>query len=150
MTRDLFVLLVRDPRWVFAYWELSSAIVPRHLRIHDVTAGTYSDISLNGSPSESSPGSWYANVSAADHTYIAELGIWEGENFKSFWKSNPVHTPRDTFADDDGEEIWMSRFGSSLRTWRETLEFTGSGRREILSQDELSRLVVAQETSSRA
>ena len=98
-------LLVRDPDWVFAYWDVSPetmkglasslgerafALSRLTLRVLDPGSGGMSDILLP-------PGArwWYIRTDAARRTYRAEIGITipSGE-FRQLAESNAVVTPR--------------------------------------------------------
>ncbi len=98
-------LLVRDPEWIFAYWDVKPesleqlakslgeralALSRLTLRIVDPVSGGSSDILLP-------PGArwWYVRTDAARRTYRAELGITlpSGE-FRKLAESNTVVTPR--------------------------------------------------------
>ncbi len=98
-------LLVRDPEWVFAYWdvnpeamkELARSLGERSLglsrltlRIVGAVSGAVSDILLP-------PGArwWYVRTDAARRKYRAELGVKlaSGEFRRLAW-SNSVVTPR--------------------------------------------------------
>jgi hypothetical protein len=98
-------LLVRDPEWVFAYWDVSPetmrglakslgeralALSRLTLRVLDPVSGGMSDILLP-------PGArwWYIRTDAARRTYRAEIGITlpSGE-FRQLAESNSVVTPR--------------------------------------------------------
>jgi hypothetical protein len=98
-------LLVRDPEWVFAYWDVSAetmkglaqslgkrafALSRLTLRVLDPVSGGSSDILLP-------PGArwWYIRTDTARRTYRAEIGITlpSGE-FRRLAESNAVVTPR--------------------------------------------------------
>ncbi len=98
-------LLVRDPEWVFAYWDVSPetmkglarslgeralALSRLTLRVLDPVSGGMGDILLP-------PGArwWYIRTDAARRTYRAEIGITlpSGE-FRQLAESNSVVTPR--------------------------------------------------------
>jgi hypothetical protein len=98
-------LLVRDPEWIFAYWDVSPetmkglasslgeralALSRLTLRVLDPVSGGMSDILLP-------PGArwWYIRTDAARRTYRAEIGITlpSGE-FRQLAESNAVVTPR--------------------------------------------------------
>jgi len=107
------VLLVRDPWWIFAYWEIQKAkeddIVRKIsdsgdereksiLRVYDVTgvnfnghnAIAYFDIELNGPAS-----TWYINVTSPDRSWVVDIGILTKKgSFYLLARSNAVHTPR--------------------------------------------------------
>jgi chemotaxis protein histidine kinase CheA len=98
-------LLVRDPEWVFAYWDVSAETMKGlarslgerafklsrlTLRVLDPVSGGTSDILL---PSGSRW--WYIRTDAARRTYRAEIGVTlpSGE-FRRLAESNAVVTPR--------------------------------------------------------
>jgi hypothetical protein len=98
-------LLVRDPEWIFAYWDVNPeamkdlgrrlgeralALSRLTLRVVDPVSGASSDILLP-------PGArwWYVRTDSARRTYRAELGVTlpSGE-FRRLAESNTVVTPR--------------------------------------------------------
>jgi hypothetical protein len=102
---DRVRLLVRDPEWLFAYWDVSpksvenlrrqlgeraAAVARLTLRMADPVSGGASDILLP-------PGArwWYVRADSARRSYRAELGftLASGE-FRTLAKSNTVTTPR--------------------------------------------------------
>ncbi len=102
---DRIRLLVRDPEWLFAYWDVSpksladlrrqvgdraAAVARLTLRIADPVSGGASDILLP-------PGArwWYVRADSARRSYRAELGftLASGE-FRTLASSNTVTTPR--------------------------------------------------------
>ncbi len=102
---DRVRLLVRDPEWLFAYWDVSpksledlrrqlgeraAAVARLTLRISDPVSGGASDVLLP-------PGArwWYVRTDSTRRSYRAELGftLASGE-FRSLAKSNTVTTPR--------------------------------------------------------
>ena len=110
--RDRLVLLVRDPWWLFAYWELTPTSrietlrrlgaeaegAVEVLRVYDVTfidftgdnAWTLVDI-------EPTPGaeSWYINVWKPAASYCAEMGVrTRAGRFVPIMRSNTVTTSR--------------------------------------------------------
>jgi hypothetical protein len=102
---DRVRLLVRDPEWIFAYWDVDAvgmkdlgrrlgerglALSRLTLRVLDPVSGGSSDILIP-------PGArwWYIRTDAARRTYRAELGVTlpSGE-FRRLAESNTVVTPR--------------------------------------------------------
>ncbi len=98
-------LLVRDPDWIFAYWDVNPAAMSDlgrsigeralalsrlTLRIVDPTSGARSDILL---PYGSRW--WYVRTDSSRRTYRADLGVTlpSGE-FRRLAESNTVVTPR--------------------------------------------------------
>ncbi|MFZ5632533.1 MAG: DUF4912 domain-containing protein [Bacillota bacterium] len=122
---DRLVLMVRDPYWLYAYWEITATkmeeIAARYgprvwgpsrpvLRVYDVTgisfngsnANSFFDCSLNELAEN-----WYINVPHANRTYCADLGrLLPDGSFITILRSNPVTTPRDALSDNLDEE-WM-------------------------------------------
>lgn len=107
------VILVRDPWWIFAYWEIGpdreKDIVRKIasagekaagsiLRIYDVT-----DISFNGRNAHSFfdiglrglANNWYINVNAPDRAWVVDIGVVTDKgNFYLLARSNTIRTPR--------------------------------------------------------
>ncbi len=119
------VILVRDPWWIFAYWEvrhdkeedIARSIrsdgddpVKSILRIYDVTsinfngrnAHSYFDIDLKGLANN-----WYINVGSPDRSWLVDIGIVTKKgNFYCLARSNVVKTPRYGMSDQLDAE-WM-------------------------------------------
>ncbi|HEY9898344.1 MAG TPA: DUF4912 domain-containing protein [Pantanalinema sp.] len=106
--RDRAVLMVRDPFWVHAYWDLDAESVTRAkleggaqltLRVHDVT-----DLVFNGANSHyhfdvAMPFDfqrvWYFNVPNDGRTYLAEVGYLRHDGrFIALARSNAGTTPQ--------------------------------------------------------
>ena len=120
------VLLVRDPWWLFAYWETKKdkeeEIVRKMeragekpaksiLRVYDVTdinfngrnARSFFDIDLKGLASN-----WYINVNMPDSSWVVDIGIISDKgNFYLLARSNAVRTPRFGMSDKLDAE-WMA------------------------------------------
>lgn len=117
------VLLVRDPWWIFAYWEVDphreraarTQFLPEEvpgmesvLRVYNVTgvdypsqpANSFFDISLSGLATN-----WYIHTNAPNSSFIVELGLRTGQGrFLMLVRSNRVNTPPDGPSDViDGE-----------------------------------------------
>jgi len=107
---DRIVALVRDPNWIFSYWEIKGETVEKlkkrlgHrweecsmvLRVFDRsrTDGGYFDIEINGDARN-----WYINV-APDNRYQVAIGARDPEgNFHQVAISNIVETPRGRISD---------------------------------------------------
>lgn len=110
--RDKFVLLTRDPRWLFAYWELTSETekkifrrigndadgARKVLRVFDVTGKANVDDDANDlfdlqvHPEASS---WYIHLPTAGRAWRVELGIiGRSGRFYRILGSATVKTPR--------------------------------------------------------
>ena len=115
--KDKLVLMVRDPFWGFAYWEVSDNTRNNNglndknlvLRMYDITVSgnanspdSYFDIQLNHEA-----GNWYIKFPAPNHSFIADYGyIGQDGNFVTILRSNAVTTPREDVSDQVDEE-WM-------------------------------------------
>ncbi|OPZ15389.1 MAG: hypothetical protein BWZ10_01756 [candidate division BRC1 bacterium ADurb.BinA364] len=112
---------MRDPEWLFAYWEISDQDRLRHnlnqagpdrrmaLRVWDVSAGnghgngaSHYDIVVTEFAE-----SWYLHVAAPNRQWRVELGLLapNGE-FIAIASSNTVATPRSSVS-DAVDEAWM-------------------------------------------
>jgi len=130
---DRVRLLVRDPEWLFAYWDVDPvgmkdlgrslgerglALSRLTLRVIDPVSGGSSDILLP-------PGArwWYIRTDAARRTYRAELGVTlpSGE-FRRLAQSNTVVTPR------VGPSPEPARRRMSYREAKEVSPSAGAGR----------------------
>ncbi|MGE5485031.1 MAG: DUF4912 domain-containing protein [Ignavibacteriales bacterium] len=103
------VLMVRDPEWLYAYWEVQPEEVQHEaqrrgvdlsgsspvLRLYDVTAAPdgrgapFRDIVLTEYADR-----WYVSAMTPSHEYYAEIGrITRSGRFIAFARSNRVMTP---------------------------------------------------------
>lgn len=118
-------LLPRDPRWIYAYWEIAEAkkeevrrkrgeeIFSRGsltLRFYDVT-----DIVFNGRNAHkqfdvkvySEIGNWYFQVPESGRTYLSDIGLLTaGGEFITLARSNPVSLPQGKIS-EIADEKWM-------------------------------------------
>lgn len=116
------VLLVRDPEWVFAYWEVNDSTraefgLPRSghnkrmvLRVYNVTGRSWPQenaqyfFDIDISPYANN---WYIKVPETDAEWVAELGVFTEEGvYVPIVASNVVRTPRDTMSSETDEQ-WM-------------------------------------------
>jgi hypothetical protein len=98
------VLMIRDPHWAFAYWDIEDQTVQRVrkdpnfeqlvLRVHDCRPSTSFDIPIQGEDS-----SWYIYLPSPDCDYSLELGYLAAGRFKLLARSNQIRTPRDTIVE---------------------------------------------------
>lgn len=110
-----FTAIVRDPYWLYAYWNIAAAHLNRlrechglddsaHfvIRIIDITEShpesqkrhNYSELTVSVGKRE-----WYLHVGAPDRVFQLELGALVNGNFVLIARSNPVKTPRDSLSD---------------------------------------------------
>jgi hypothetical protein len=133
------VLLVKDPWWIYAYWEVRpdderaarSQLTPGEvvglqtvLRVHDVTGVHFPASPANRSfdiPLSGLANNWYIHVDAPDRAFIVDIGLLTSQGrFLLLARSNVVTTPRagpsdvidDAWAIDD-ESFWKL-FGASV------------------------------------
>jgi len=114
--KNKIVLMVRDPYWGFAYWDLSEDLIKEHnlfnvkkfLRVYDITNSnnidkpdSFFDIQINNEANN-----WYIKFQNANRTYFVDYGYIENGNFKTLLRSNVIKTPRDNVSDQIDEE-WM-------------------------------------------
>jgi len=138
---DRLVLLVRDPYWIFAYWEITPEknqnawfSIPepeRHnarkvLRVYDVTGIDFNGFNANSSfdiELNDWANNWYINVPASGCSYCADIGIRKGDgHFLLMLRSNFVSTPPDTIS--------------------------GAGEFEMMTEEELARLYLKKGTKT--
>ena len=119
-SENKLVLLVRDPWWLFGYWEVTPqreaevmGDISRNglyrdktvLRVYDITEASNSvffDIEINYLNSN-----WYIDVGAPDREWVAEIGIKTRDGrFFMLVRSNVVRTPPFGLSDILDEE-WM-------------------------------------------
>lgn len=117
--KDHVVVLVRDPEWLFAYWETTATkqyefsqeygdlwqrSTPT-LRVYDVTdnpQGDFFDITVDDFTNN-----WYIHVGKPNHTFFVDLGrILPDGRFYYIARSNTVTTPSNSFSDEI-DPNWM-------------------------------------------
>jgi hypothetical protein len=122
---DRLALMVRDPHWLFAYWEITAtkqdefirtygpeAWSSTHpvLRVYDITgvdfngnnARDFFDIRLDDDIEN-----WHIEVREPDHSFCVDLGrMFQDGRFITLLRSNIAHTPRATLSNRLDEE-WM-------------------------------------------
>ncbi len=122
--QDKAVLLVRDPYWMHAYWEItsskvgslkaqfgealinSSRLVLRLLDVNNTAPekpNDRKDMDISGSTNN-----WYIQVPNSDCSYCVEIGFLTPDGrFLMIARSNVVHTPR-AGVSDVYDEQWMT------------------------------------------
>lgn len=109
--RDKIVLQVRDPRWIYSFWEVAPKVWERLkdelkdefykakkvLRVYDVTrivfngrnAHSFFDLEVNYEADN-----WYINTNGPDRSWCVDLGLRLPDGrFITILRSNVVHTP---------------------------------------------------------
>jgi hypothetical protein len=122
---DRIVLLVRDPYWIHAYWDISRRklleakaefgdewdSVRSILRVYDVTevdfdgtnAHSYFDVDIGGGATN-----WYINSRVPNRTYCVDIGlISPSGRFLVLARSNRATTPRDVPSSETDEEYMV-------------------------------------------
>jgi len=137
---DRLALMVRDPQWVFCYWELHGAILPDLraqrgqafidscawvLRLYRINEGTAVDMEI-----EPVVGNWYIHVGGAGK-YQLELALLspDGE-WISLLVSEVVETPREGPAEVVDEE-WRLRPEDEEALLHAALELADSRKRGV-------------------
>jgi len=111
------VLMIRDPHWLFAYWEVSDwrkneiikeiggevfSVSKTILRVYDVGGWNYFDIDLSFGARN-----WYIHVPVPNRTYCVDFGYLTPDGkFIAAARSNWVTAPLDSMSDVIDEE-WM-------------------------------------------
>ncbi len=111
------VLMVRDPEWLFAYWEINDhhwdSLVRRYgeaaasrdnvtLRVFELSGDMrYFDINVGGMARD-----WHIRVGKSSTPFYCHLGLKYGREFISLAVSNTVVTPRDGLSHLFDDE-WM-------------------------------------------
>jgi uncharacterized protein len=113
------VLLVRDPHWIYSYWEITES---KYKEVADILGGSFSSSKeiLRVYDTSSKPWksfdvsvsygarSWYINVPEANRTYVVDVGFLSPDGrFIVMARSNAVTTPRDAMSEIIDEE-WMT------------------------------------------
>lgn len=132
---DRLVLMVRDPYWLYAYWEITATkmeeIASRYgpqvwnasrpvLRVYDVTGINFNGVNANSffdCSFNECIDSWHINVSQANRTYCVDMGrLFPDGSFITILRSNYVTTPRDALSDNlDEEWMWIEGIYRSIR-----------------------------------
>lgn len=111
------VLMVRDPNWAFAYWEIAEQRQAELMldqdfgqlviRVHDVelidfdgsNSNSYFDI-----PIQLTDSSWYIYLPHPDCAYLFELGLISRQGYRILARSNAIRTPRGARSGPRGRE----------------------------------------------
>ena len=109
------VLMVRDPHWAFAYWDIKktkageirsySDFESLLLRVYKVDKedSSYSDTGSSFDiPIQFTDNSWYIYLPDADCSYFLELSFRSGGRYQVLSRSNIIRTPRETLSEYGG------------------------------------------------
>jgi len=127
--KNQLTLLVRDPEWLYAYWEITATVqsdfsrqfggiwseTQPMLRVYDITGGNqkqYFDIQIDDYSSN-----WYIHVGRPNHTFFVDLGrVLPDGRFYCIARSNSVTTPNNRISDViDPDWVPIEAIWSSLR-----------------------------------
>jgi hypothetical protein len=135
------VLMVRDPHWAFAYWQIEDRRMlkiaaltdppPLLLRVHEASESAAFDI-----PVQLSDSSWYIYLPNDNSEYWLDLGYQAGGRFHHLASSHRVRTPRETLAESQSSNAGQEVLG--LLSALDVLKSPSSG--ESIPQRILSSL----------
>lgn len=132
---DRMVLMVRDPNWIYAYWEITATKQDEFikefgpeawdnsrsvLRVYDVTGvdyftgsnfNNYKDISLNDNVDN-----WHIDVGRPNSAFCVDLGrLFPNGTFVTLLRSNIVQTPSAAISNLlDEEWMWIEGIYSTI------------------------------------
>lgn len=110
------VLMVRDPYWLYAYWEISNLKITEIslelgekfqksdlvMRVYDTSDWRFFDVNVSGYINN-----WYINVGRPNTSFCVDIGFLTPDGyFIAAARSNIVITPRDRMSNVVDEE-WM-------------------------------------------
>jgi hypothetical protein len=147
--RDYAALMVRDPYWLHAYWEVTAESVDKlrrklrsewddHRWVMRVMAFP-PDVEPSEAPESDSQDrydidlpfgtqSWYLNVGRPDHAYRIAIGVLTRSGaFHVLVRSNAVRTPRDSYSPVTDEE-WTTPPEAFRRLYESSRELGVHGR----------------------
>lgn len=131
---DRLVLMVRDPHWLFAYWEISATKQDEFemtfgrgawsssrpvLRIYEVAGESFTGdnlINFTDIGIQEEADNWYINVGKANSTFCVDLGrVLPDGRFVTILRSNMVTTPRVSVSEClDEEWMWIEEIYNAL------------------------------------
>ncbi|MBE3585729.1 MAG: DUF4912 domain-containing protein [Thermoanaerobacter sp.] len=132
---DRLVLMVRDPYWLYAYWEITATrqeefnatFGPRAwnvtrpvLRVYDVTGVAFNGSNANSFVDINVPeevDNWHIPVGQPNRSFCVDLGrMFPDGRFITLLRSNVVTTPRSTLSEClDEEWMWIEEVYRSYR-----------------------------------
>ncbi|KUK10320.1 MAG: hypothetical protein XD50_1391 [Clostridia bacterium 41_269] len=140
--KDQIVVMVRDPEWLHAYWEVTATKQSEFtkqfgdiweesspvLRVYDITHSksedNYFDIHINNHANN-----WYIHVGKPNHTFFVDLGrILPDGRFYRIARSNCVTTPSNSISQEIDpnwvpvEAIWKTFYSQGFEESFSSLE----------------------------
>ncbi len=119
------VLLVRDPQWLYAYWEITATSLDEFnaaygngawnstrpvLRVYDITGVNFNGLNANSYIDINLPDftdNWHFDVAQPDRSFCVDLGrLFPDGRFVTILRSNVVTTPSASLSNCLDEE-WM-------------------------------------------
>ncbi|MFH0762641.1 MAG: DUF4912 domain-containing protein [Candidatus Omnitrophota bacterium] len=163
--KGLIVLQVRDPKWLYVYWEVEDSAAEKLkgelkerfynarllLRVYDIShiifdgnnANAFFDIGISGYV-----GSWYMQVGPG-RSWCVDLGFQLGDGtFIKLLRSNTVHTPLDGPSLITDEE-WMVKEEDFARLYGMGFGFGKSSPVGKAWQKRIKKILFSREVSSR-
>lgn len=115
--RDRLVLMARDPRWIYAYWEMAHekyrdmfkdrlpewSLSRPVLRLYDLSEGVQGVKAMDVALSDDAD-NWYVRVDRPHHRFVAEIGRAISGKFVPFLRSNEVSLPPESVSGTVSEE----------------------------------------------
>ncbi len=137
--QDRIVLLARDPRMVFAFWEVTKQRLDEErkrigsdarlcVRVYDVTGVAFdggNETAYFDQEVYERVGSWYLDLGRPGHAFCADLGVrLPSGRFHTLFRSNTISMPREGFSDVLDEE-WIGPEEEFLRLYAGPLQGLG-------------------------
>lgn len=163
--QDMLILQVRDPWWIYAYWELKQATIGRFknklkdefakatwvLRVYDVSniifngknAHRYFDICINQHTNN-----WYIDTAGPGRSWCVDIGLrLPNGNFITMLRSNTVQTPLDGPSWITDEE-WMIQEDLFARLYGMGFGLGQSSPTGKMWQEKVKRVIMSRAISS--
>lgn len=142
------VLMVRDPYWLYTYWDINQASrdefsrnvmlwenVRLLLRVYDITGVNFDGTNSNFFFDISVPigaNNWYIHVGGPNRLFCVDIGaLLDNGSFYTIARSNFVSTPRDSISEIIDEE-WMVIESDFNRLYRWSAPGLGNSSAELI------------------
>ena len=119
------VLLVRDPEWIYMYWDVADAdrevigMLPERfmdalvVRLHDISGveefNGVNSLAWYEIPITGGALNWYVHLPYVDREWLGELGVLnEQGEFIQICRSNRVRTPRNFISEESADVEWAT------------------------------------------
>jgi hypothetical protein len=147
---DRLVLLVRDPWWAYAWWEVTPATFARArseapdgkfvLRLYNITQVVWDGTNHHSSfdiDVQDSAGNWFLDLAKPGDSFCAELGLLDrAGRFVAMVRSNAITLPSDRVSRIIDEE-WMIPDAD----WQRMFEAAGGGVTMGVGSGEVRRMM---------